>query len=266
MRNKLTLILAALLALGTFANAQTVVPLNTGYDHSPLVQNMYPAVTTPTSTTRDDYWINIASYPTTTPAVASTFVIRPAGVWAPALPNTNWISARNSSLSAPGTTAANPAYTIFRKCFCLQKGFSKAYLKFNARADDLFSVWFNTIGNVVLAPQTPGNWNGPVRSGATEKGFKVGKNCLYALVEDYTGNMGFNLAGIVSAYGLFQTPAKGPQGSFEPCTCSEPGPAGGARRMIRIEDDDDEQVVIKQLIKIADTRRLEKLDPSLRKN
>jgi len=158
----------------------------------------------------------------------------------------------------------NPSYTIFRKCFCLLPGYKDAKLSFQARADDTIQVWLNTQMNQVLAPSW-GNLNGPVLSGASTNGFRVGKNCLYVLLEDiYYGAMGFDLAGTISAYGLLPMPAMGVGQSFEPCACRSGGPVGvaDASNAMRVADptsatrvqDSDEQV-IREIVKLAEARR-----------
>lgn len=264
MMKKINLVASLVLLLMSFeqaAVAQSSLPLNTGYNHAGYAP--YPTVIG-TSSVQDNYWINIASFPATTPPVASSWVLEhPVGWWVP-LPGSHWISARNSVGSAPGTASDNPSYTIFRKCFCLLPGFKEAKLNFQVRADDNITIWFNTILNQVLAP-SPGQSNSPTPlSGGTSKGFVVGKNCLYALVEDTTpGKMGFNLAGDVSAYGLLPTAAFGENQSFEPCVCrkgryiptGESLDAGAnSRGTLRAADDDDRQV-IREIVKAAEERR-----------
>jgi hypothetical protein len=54
------------------AHAATSVPLNTGYNHAFFAP--YPVVPTTVSTTNDNYWINITSYPNTSP-------VAPAASW-----------------------------------------------------------------------------------------------------------------------------------------------------------------------------------------
>src|SRR5687767_10123299 len=73
------LLLAALLLCvrPTTAEATTTVPLNTGYNHSPFV--LYPPFSSP-GVVADNYWINIASYPTTNPAIGPSWVL-PQGAW-----------------------------------------------------------------------------------------------------------------------------------------------------------------------------------------
>ncbi len=253
----LVAVLAALLLLSNSAIAQTTVPLNTGYDHS--VYNPYPTVNTnpvPVGN-RDNYWINIASYPNT--PMGPAWILMKAPPWAPAFAGTNWIGARNTILSPAGTTPDNPAYTIFRKCFCLQPGFKGAKLSISsARADDTIQVWLNSQTNQVIAPAW-GNWGtwGTPLSGATTQGFRVGKNCVYALVEDFQGHMGFDLLGDITAYGLLPMPAAGTGQSFEPCACRQ-GPAGPRKSGTAMSVDDDDQKVIQAIVKIAEARRAAK--------
>lgn len=266
-------VLVALLTFWSHAAAQTTLPLNTGYNH--------PSFTTYPVGASDNYWINIASYPGGSTAIGPSRVI-PQGGWATplpgpaAFPGTAWISGWPGSgpatgASPAGTSANNPAYTIFRKCFCLLPGFKEARLSFRTRADDSIQVWFNTQLNQLLAPSV-GNFMLipplPPLSGGTDKGFRVGKNCLYALVEDTGGAMGFNMDGTVSAYGLLPTPAAGAGQSFAPCACEtgHPGTLDAAsprdaasvlgRRAAVVEE--DEKQVIDAIIKVAEARRLER--------
>lgn len=264
-RNLLAAVLA-LFVLNQMAAASTTVPLNTGYNHS--VFSPYPTVNTIPSppTARDNYWINIASYPTTPQPVGPSWVLRQQFGWAAPFPGTNWISAWNTPASQPGVNGSNPAYTIFRKCFCLLPGFRDARLRFRVRSDDSIQIWFNTQLNQLLPPSAP-NFavNNPVWSGGTEKGFRVGKNCVYVLLEDLGGSMGFDLEGSVTAEGLLPTPAAGVQQSFAPCSCNTgpgavPAPAPAMdvlQGRVRREEagEPDEQQVIRELIKTAEARR-----------
>jgi hypothetical protein len=261
---RITRIAALLVALLTFhshAAATTTLPLNTGYNHP--IWTPYSPVGV-----QDNYWINIASYSPTSPppSPAPSFVIPWSG-WAPPLPGSGWISARNTRNSAPGTSQYDPAYTLFRKCFCLLPGFKEARLKFSARADDSIEVWLNTHLNKVLSASY-GNFNptDPPLSAGTDKGFRVGKNCLYALVEDKGGAMGFNLAGDVSAMGLLSMPAAGVAQSFAPCACrtGHPGLLDSADQRDtavagrQAQPDEDDREVVTAIIKIAEGRRLQR--------
>src|SRR5215213_1545315 len=170
----------AVFAFTDVAHAATQIQLNTGFDYwTSLVSVPAPPVfpSTP-SITKDNYWINIASYPTTTPAIASSFLIYPAGAWQPALGLSSWISARNTNASVLGPDGR--AYTIFRKSFCLQPGWSQAQISFKARADDTIHIWLNSQLNTLL-PASWGNWNGPPLSGGTtnQSFFHTGPNFVY---------------------------------------------------------------------------------------
>jgi hypothetical protein len=190
------------------------------------------------------------------------------------VPGTTWSSAWNSTPShlAPVT---NVGYTIFRKCFCLMS-FSQARLAFDVRGDDNLTIWLNTTLNT-LVPATSGRWNlpSPISFATTDQSkFRIGVNCLYVLLEDTGGNMGFNLRGSVSAYGLMPMPASGTGASFAPCGCdfTAPGPgpvsgsassAGSAQLRARTAGDgefDDRQIVA-EIQKIAETRRAVKGTP-----
>ncbi len=219
------MMILAVLTFSTLALAvPTTVPLNTGYDHSLLVLDKYPTVTSNPSTVRDDYWINVASFPAN---LGSAFVVpRSLTFWAVPFPNTNWISAWNTNTSPSGSTTTTPAYALFKKCFCLQKGFKEAKVDFQIRGDDYIQIWLNGVSNQIL-PYSVGNWdtNRNPLSVKSDKGFRVGKNCIYVLVKD-TGIevTGFNLLGTVSAYGLMPAIAKGRESSFAPCACDDPKP------------------------------------------
>ena len=260
--------LVALLGLCVPASATTTLPLNTGYNY--LTFSQYPA----TAGTQDNYWINIASY---FPGVASvpvgpSYVVPPYPGWFPgpfAPQGGAWISARNTNVSSPGTNVNNPAYTIFRKCFCLMPGFKNASLRFTARADDNIQVWFNSMTNQLLTP-SQGHFNGtPLGPVGTEKGFRAGKNCIYALVEDQHGvAMGFYLDGSVTADGLLPSAAAGVGQSFAPCSCQAglPGQldAAGPRdaavleRRAQTQAEEEERRVIDAIIKVAEARRVER--------
>lgn len=219
--------LAALLALLAVVAAParavtTTLPLNTGYDHTVFAP--YPAAGL-TSTVQDQYWINIASYPATNSAVNPSFVIHPGpfGGWATPMANSRWIGGWNTRNSRLGVTVPNPGYTIFRKCFCLSEGYKNAKLRFDLRADDTVQVWLNTQLNPVLPAAY--HYYGQFLAGSvplhgeTDRGFRVGRNCLYVLVEDIGGATGFDLAGDISADGLLPTPAKGVEQTFGQCSC-----------------------------------------------
>ncbi len=117
-------------------------------------------------------------------------------------------------------------------------------------------MWLNTQVQPLLPPSW-GNWNGTPLSGSTtnQNWFHVGVNCIYVLVEDFHGQMGFDLVGTVSANGLLATPAKGYPSSFGPCSCSG-GPAH-LRDAKGVSQDDDQQV-LNEIIKIAEARRAAK--------
>jgi hypothetical protein len=257
--NVWTLTLAIALAAVLFshsATAQTTVPLNTGYNHS--VFSVYPASPQNPSPPSylDNYWINIASAPNTPAGPAH--LLHPANIapWAPAFANSNWISAWSNVISQTGTAPDNPAYTIFRKCFCLLPNFKHARLSFSVRADDSVQVWLNSQMHQVLPP-SDGNWNSAPFPGSIDHHFDVGRNCLYVLVEDIHGHMGFDLVGSVTADGLLPMPAAGAAGTFEPCECDrvQPGPPGSKSAKSFVEDD---QQVIQAIVKIAEARRTAK--------
>jgi len=246
------------------AAAQTVLPLNTGYDYATFA--LYPAAA-PTSTVQDRYWIKIASYepPAAGTTVAPGWVLNTTGApWTPPLtcPAANpsrWIGPRTVVTSSPGTSTINPAYSIFKKCFCLLSGYQNPQLSFQVRSDDNVQVWLNNLATTLTGPVI-GNWGGgPVRTGATANPahFRTGLNCIYVLVDDFWGHMGFTLAGTMSATGLLPVAGawNGPNNppTFAPCTCPQPqaqpgatDPAGAVQA---------ERAIIQGIIRVAEQRR-----------
>ena len=250
-RMNLIATLATMLLLSTLATGQVI--LNTGYNHSSFSPYPPPA---PVSTTQDQYWINIASYPTLPTAPA--WVIQKAGGWALPFAATNWIGPRNTYASASGVNPNNPGYSIFRKCFCLLPGYNNVKLDLKQlRADDTVQVWLNSQLNQVLAPSW-GNFSGTPLSASTASGFRVGPNCVYVLVEDiYGGAMGFDLEGSVTGNGVMPVPAAGVNQSFEPCPCRA-GPTVGPDPRRTEKNADDDQQIVNACMKFAEARRAEK--------
>ncbi len=153
-----------------------------------------------------------------------SYVIQPSPAWVPPMTGSHWIGARSTYLSPSAASTAYPAYTIFRKCFCLSEGYKNARLTFDVRADDTVQVWLNTQLNQILAPSQGQFWPGsPPVHRDTDKGFRVGVNCLYVLVEDFGGGMGFDMSGDIYADGLLPAPAKGVEQTFGQCTCARTG-------------------------------------------
>jgi hypothetical protein len=241
------------LGFNNWAIGQTIVPLNTGFNHS--TGSVYPVGAT------DNYWINISTSPTTTPAAGPAFAIKAENPWQPempaasGIPGTRWISAWNT-IGGKGA-----GYTIFRKCFCLMS-FTQAKLAFDVRGDDNITVWLNSIGSTIFSA-SPAGWANatPLRGGTTDQAkFHVGVNCLYVLLEDVVGWMGFDLRGTVSAYGLMPMPAMGTTTSFAPCGCDFSTGAGGGVPA-RVAAFDDRQVV-QEIQKFAEARRAAKGKPA----
>jgi len=265
MSRKMNLVsvLAALLAFSNLARGQQTLPLNTGYDHS--VPGPYATVLTATSTRQDMYWINLQSYPGTTPATDPSWVLKQTPPWGPAMSNSfgvsSWIGARNT-VAGGGSTSDNPGYTIFRKCYCLLPGFNQASLSFKVLADDKATFWFNTITNPLGT--VSGNLAGPPFSGSTtnQNYFHAGRNCFYVLLEDQGGYMGFDLTGEIRANGLLPTVGRwnGKDISFEPCPCSSGhGPAGNLKSAnITAQAAENDQQVINEIVKFAEARRAAK--------
>jgi hypothetical protein len=241
------------LNLTGWALGQTVVPLNTGFNHSTGL--VYPVGGA------DNYWINLATSPPTAPPAGPAWAIQWQTPWLPALPvsgsipGTSWISAWNT-IGGQVDPVTGIGLSIFRKCFCLMS-FTQAKLAFDVRADDNITVWLNTTLNTIL-PASQGHYNAaPLQAGTTDQSkFHIGVNCLYVLLENTGGYMGFDLRGTVSAYGLMPMPAFGTQATFEPCGCDS---KGGPKSDVKAEIDDGK--VVQEILKIAEARRAAKGKP-----
>jgi hypothetical protein len=259
MRKSL-LAVAGILISAPSAGAAPLV-LNTGYDHATSALFAIG--------TQDPYWIKIASYepPATSVNVNPAWVIPPGGF--ATFPNARWLAPRSSPLSTTGpngtgTTPGRPAYSIFRKCFCLLEGYLNPQLAIDLRADDNVQVWLNDVRNTLIAPINGNLGGGPPRSYPSQQSpanpgfFRTGRNCIYVLVEDNIagGAIGFTLTGSVSAAGLMPNPAIGPAGNFGRCGCpSEPnsadvGPATAS---------DAERETVRAIVQFAEGRRLQAL-------
>jgi hypothetical protein len=240
--NLMVAILILTIASNSVLATQTV-KLNTGYNHSLLVDAPYAPIP---PATQDNYWIRVWS--TYYGGVkAPAWAVPVASPWFPTvLPGSNWINAQNSNASTPGTLPTNPAYHLYRKCFCLLQGFNQATMNFSFRADDGVAVWFN--GSWVV-PFSAGNWNlpNPYTKNVTS-GFTTGRNCIYVLIGDRGTYTGFDLAGNVTANGLLPTPAFGVGATFQPCGCGVPSPANGQQTM-KINDNGDDTQVIEEIVK-----------------
>ncbi|HEX8626006.1 MAG TPA: hypothetical protein VF782_13150 [Allosphingosinicella sp.] len=235
--------LVALILLGASGDAfgQTMVPLNTGYNHSNFT--VYPAPGS--ATVLDNYWVKVAAnYP---PINVPAFVINTHPAWQAPLSGggfpSQWIGSTTPDGKSP--PIAQRPYAIYRKCFCLMPGYQKAELSFQMRGDDFIQVWLNTVTSTIVTAQN-GSFSGPPISGTAQPSqFRRGVNCLYVLVEDPGGIVsGFNLAGTVSAFGLMPMAAAGRGISFAPCQCE------GDRRTA-LED----RATIQAIVKIAEDRQ-----------
>jgi hypothetical protein len=268
MKYLLFALAAASISMSSPALGQSL-PLNTGYNYNSF--SVYPQPAGGTSTVSDNYWIKIASYEPPTPSVpvAPAWVLpaAPPPPWAAPLTvviggstiGSRWIGPRPVAASSPGTSVQNPAYSVFRKCFCLMQGYQNPQLSFQVRADDKVQVWLNSVTNT-LVPAQIGNWgSNAINSLPTNPAqFQTGRNCVYVLVEDNLGgHMGFDLAGSVSALGLMPVAGAGTNVSFAPCQCG--GPAGTASAApaanARASRSDDDSAVVQAIIKIAEARR-----------
>lgn len=232
------------------------VSLNTGYNHTNFTVYPAPTGTLSTPADRDNFWIKIASYepPAGTVAVAPAWVLNPSPApWVAPFPNSRWIGPLNSVFSAGaggtgGTNPVRPAYSIFRKCFCLAtlQANQSPTLSFQIRADDYVHVWLNSHLNTLVGPVMGNSSGGLLPSGSTSNPamFRAGRNCLYVLVEDYFGgHMGFNLTGSVTGPGVLPWAAAGVESIFQPCGCPTPGPATGGASSALSERIDDREMI-----------------------
>lgn len=261
------LIAAALVAIsvGSESIAQTTtLPLNTGYDYT--IFGLYPAApTTGNSPILDNYWIKIASYepPTGTVTVAPAWVISPGG-W-PTLSGARWLGPRPLAAATPGTSASVPAYSIFRKCFCLMQGFQNPQISIQFRADNQSQVWLNTV-TAQLIPASLTSWNAtnPLTGSLTDASkFRVGLNCIYVLVEDTGGAIGFVLSGTVTATGLLPVAGAGvgPNPTFGNCSCGDSGtPAPAGLPTSASASLPDENTVVRAIIELAEANLRERLE------
>jgi hypothetical protein len=229
----LTFIAILLVAISSIAqpDMQTLT-LNTGFNHA-------------TQTTfavgggqKDDYW-QLVSDPiasTTEPRLANT--IPPYGsAWKPAMSNSTWLS-----YNLNGQQGIQQGDYVYRKCFCLKKGFDskdaleKTKMNISVRADDAIFVHLNVIptsSNYLLTNSaSSGGFNSAnpatldIGGGKLFSMLKVGTNCLFAKVQD-TGTVvtGFNLTGSITAAGIDEVAKftdKNPNPQFSRCSsCSK---------------------------------------------
>lgn len=275
MKNKSNLIatILVLLIFSSFATATVTVPLNSGFDHWFGV----PYGTSPSPLglpKQDNYWINVSNPLNFIPS----FAITKYGSWLNPMTGgsgtgSQWVNFQNSWSSATGTNSNNPHFAIYRKCFCLQKGYTGANMRFDLRADDYSAVFFNGSTNILLAPGA-GNFGGGLPrnvntttgvgiSTGPYRGFKVGSNCLYVFVEDDGTATGFNLAGEMSVTaGMLGMPAMGPDQSYAPCSCSANGPVADSpvkNQTKRLAAEEDDTETIRGILKFAEQRRIERM-------
>jgi hypothetical protein len=261
MRYLFAVAFAAAIACSSAATAQPL-PLNTGYNYNGYTLYPQPSGTGP-STVTDNYWIKIASYepPAASAPVAPAWVLNSALVspWV-TLPNSRWLGPRPLPASSSGTSQANPAYSIYRKCFCLMPGYQNPTLSFQLRADNDSQAWLNGMANVLIPP-SPSSFSGaPLNSLPTTPAmFRAGLNCIYVMVEDTGGAVGFNLAGNVSALGLMPVAGAGVNNSFAPCQCGGPVPGTSANATVgasaRMAGAEDHAATVRALVAYAEERR-----------
>lgn len=182
MKNKLNFI-AAILALLVFNNSvfagYNTIDLNTGLDHN----NSPATLISP----KDPFWQVISPG-----SPQSSTVLAPVVGWAPPQANSQWLYSGSN----------NPGFYVYERCFCL-KNTEKAVMKLSLRGDDLANIFLNDYSQNVL--QTTATYSfAPSRKPAeatVEKGFVTGKNCIRVMVQNNSGQTGFNLVGAVSAFG-----------------------------------------------------------------
>jgi hypothetical protein len=219
------------------------------------------------STIKDNYWINIASYlPPSAPFTAApSFVIKDNSPWQPPfVPTSRWIGPLPTWNSAAGSNGNDHAWSLFRKCFCLAPNFNGAAMSFQTRHDESLQIMLNSLMNTVYGPAQANFANGSVPLVTLSPGqlasLHAGKNCIYALLEDTGGAMGWDLTGNFNANGLYPYAAAGAQQSF-PCDCGGQGgavPNGASTSMTRSMQADDSAVVA-AIVKLAESRRKAKL-------
>jgi hypothetical protein len=260
-RARLVAPLTALLSFGTSAIA-LALPIDTGYNYQ--TYSAYPAPPlSGNSTITDNYWINIASYlpPSMSSTVAPSSVIKNNPPWQPPFaPSSRWIGPLPTWNSPAGSTGNDHAWTLFRKCFCLAPNFNGATLSFQARHDESLQIMLNSMTNTVYGPALANFGNPTVPLVTLTAGqlssLHAGKNCIYALLEDTGGAMGWDLMGNFNANGLYPYAAAGAQQSF-PCDCGghggpvPNGPSGIAARSMQADDSD----VVAAIVKVAESRR-----------
>lgn len=253
---KVTLFIVLALVVSDLSFAGTL-PLNTGYDYSNWNTYSYGS--------NDNYWIRIASYPPVLPnQVGPSWAVSTVGTsWAPPLagptgiPST-WINAFGSTNQSPSSSSGPPPfYAIYRKCFCMQPGYSNASIRGSVRSDETIQIWLNSLLYTVLPP-SPINLNGPPYqiNFTNQTAFRTGRNCLYVLVEDTGVHTGFNLAANLTANNITPIIAQGPNMSFAPCSCGQGIPATLLKKA-----DVEERETIQALTKIAEQRRLRRESP-----
>lgn len=251
---------AAVLSISGAAAAQTTLPLNTGYNYGTF--SLYPQPTgSGNSPYQDNYWIKIASYEPPAPSVpvAPAWVLNQSlvSLWL-TLPNSRWLGPQPTPAGSSGTSATNPAYSIYRKCFCLMSGYQNPTLSFQLRADNDSQAWLNGITNVLIPPSASSYNGSALTSRPTNASmFHAGPNCIYVLVQNNGGPTGFNLAGSVSALGLMPVAAAGVNNSFAPCQCGGATPAapGGTPASARMADANDDSDTVRAIVAYAEAQR-----------
>jgi len=262
MLQKFCITLFILITLGVSnPSSAATLPLNTGFDYSNLTTYSAPSIPA-----NENYWIRIASFPTMAVGASWAVAYNSAGApWAAPMPGpapqnfpSMWINAFGPTAASPsGASFQNPAYAIYRKCFCLPAAFTQPRIQGTVRNDDAIQIWLNSQLNTVLPPSPLNMLNTgtpyPINYSDQSK-FRLGRNCLYVLVEDTGVHTGFDLAANLTVNTAIPPMiATGPNMSFGTCSCGQPTLAAAMKKM---ETEDEE--VIKQIVKFAEERRLKR--------
>ena len=246
IRRAIALTLASISAA---ASANTTLPLNSGYNHA--VFSPYAVPNLP-ATASDNYWTEVSGPAAPLPQAA--FVVKPHPAWAGAMADSTWISPTATNASVPGTSGTNPAFFVFRKCFCLMPNYKNPKLSYSIRGDENTMVYLNPAMQMnVLSGPSPANFTAasPIVTGATSNPalFRQGLNCIYVLLMDTGGSVGFNLSGSVTATGLMPVAGTGtgPNPSFAPCQCTS-GTKGAKAEVA------DDRAVVQAIVREARQR------------
>lgn len=252
----------ATFCVGAMLGECYALDISTGYNNGS--NSLYPAPPPypANSGTNDNYWVAVAraaaGAPVTSPSLP--YVVDKHPAWALAFPGSRWVGPMPNANSPPGTShdPTKLSYTLFRKCFCIINTTKGVSLSFKVKSDDSIQMWLNSQTNNIL-PVTNNLWASQTGVSRTiNSGFRLGVNCIFALVEDVGNAGGFNLQGNIAGPGLWPYVAYGVGASFKPCDCPAPTPqASGGKRAAEVDPTGEQ--VIKDIIAIAEKRAAPKL-------